>query len=353
MTVALARLAAVLILALPLAAAAQTGPGAVGAGGDPNTAVAPGLEQQTPSPAIRGPEDVPLYIPHEDQVVGRVSIPDRKLATLIQPEGREWRAFRMDWLQWIGGVVLLGALAALTVFYFWRGTIELHRGRANRWVPRFNSLDRFAHWTTALGFLTLMLSGLVLTFGRFVLIPVIGHGVFAPLADGAKFLHTVSSVPFVLGLVMMLALWIRDNIPTRADLVWLRQAGGLLTRGSAHPEAARFNAGQKGLFWLVILGGASMALTGYLLMTPFYYTGVGGMQIVHVIHALLAMLLTAAIFGHIYIGTVGMEGAFDAMGRGVVDENWAIEHHKGWYDEQCRAGRIIPGSQLGHQGGDD
>ena len=344
-------LLAALLLALP-AGAVETGPGAVAPGGDPNVPVAPGLEQQTRSGAIRSPADVPLFIPHEDQINGRITIPDPPLATLVQPEGRDWRAFRMDWLQWIGGVVILGALAVLGAFYLWRGPIEIERGRANRWVPRFDSLDRFAHWTTALGFLALMLSGLILTFGRFVLIPLLGHGAFAPLADWSKYLHTASSVPFVVGLLTMLALWIKDNIPTRADLIWLRQAGGLFSRHSVHPEAARFNAGQKGLFWLVILGGLSMALTGYLLMTPFYYTGISGMQIVHVIHALLAMVLTAVIFGHIYIGTVGMEGAFDAMGRGVVDENWAIEHHKGWYDEQCRAGRIIPGDRM-PQAGDD
>ncbi|WP_084536449.1 formate dehydrogenase subunit gamma [Azospirillum halopraeferens] len=339
-----------LLFALP--AAAQSGPGAVAPGGGGGAPAQPGLEGQTPSPDVRSPADVPLYIPHDGRVQGRISIPDPALATLIQPGGRDWRGFRMDWLQWIGGVVILGALAALAVFYFWRGPITIERGRARRWVPRFNSIDRFAHWTTALGFIALMLSGLVLTFGRFVLIPIMGHGSFAPLADWSKYLHMASSVPFVLGLLLMLGLWIRDNIPTRADLIWLRQAGGLFSRHSVHPESGRFNAGQKGLFWLVVLGGLAMALTGYLLMTPFYYTGIAGMQIIHIIHALLAMVLTAVIFGHIYIGTVGMEGAFDAMGRGVVDENWAIEHHKGWYDEQCRAGRIIPGDRM-PQAGDD
>jgi formate dehydrogenase subunit gamma len=144
-------------------------------------------------------------------------------------------------------------------------------------------------------------------------------------------------VPFVLGILLMLALWIRDNVPTRADLAWVRHAGGLIKpRGSLHPETERFNASQKGIFWAVVLGSALMAATGYLMLTPFSLTGVSGMQILHVVHALLAVLLIVVILGHIFIG---MQGSFDAMCRGEVNENWAIEHHRGWYGGQRRAAR--------------
>lgn len=322
---------------------AQTGPEAAGAGVDVNEPVPPGLERQTPSDQPIALEDVQLYVPQEDQLIGRVSIPDWKLATLVQPEGRTWRAFRMDALIWIASIVILGMLAGLAVFYFWRGTIRLERGRAGRWVPRFNGVERFAHWTAAVSFLVLAITGLIITFGRYLLIPIIGHAMFTPLADVSKYLHNFSSVPFVIGITMMLVLWIRDNIPNRADLIWLRQAGGMFGKGGVHPETERFNAGQKGIFWIVVLGGAAMAVTGYLLMTPFYWVGVSGMQIIHVIHAILAALMMAVILGHIYIGTLGMEGAFDAMSKGEVDENWAIEHHSGWYKaKQRRAGRTPP-----------
>ncbi|HSK40228.1 MAG TPA: formate dehydrogenase subunit gamma [Arenibaculum sp.] len=313
-----------------------TGPGA---GTDAELRADPGLT----APREIAPEDVPLYIPDEEQTTGRVSIPDAKLATLVQPEGRTWRGFRMDTLMWVAGIVILGMLAALSVFYLWRGTIRLERGRSGRTVPRFNGLERFAHWTAAVSFLILAFTGLIVTFGRYLLIPVIGQGAFAPVADASKYLHNFASVPFVIGIAIMLVVWIRDNIPSRADLIWLRQAGGMFAKhGSSHPETARFNAGQKGVFWTVILGGLVMAVTGYVLMTPFYWVGVGGMQIVHVVHAVLAALMIAAILGHIYIGTLGMEGAFDAMAKGEVDENWAIEHHRGWYEEQRRAQRGAP-----------
>ncbi|HEV7369174.1 formate dehydrogenase subunit gamma [Arenibaculum sp.] len=327
-------LLALLLAAPALAQVEVEGPGA-GEGGT----VAPGLE--LPAPEAEPPAaDVQLYMPEEDQLIGRLTIPNRSLATLVQPEGRTWRAFRMETLFWIAGIVILGTLAALAAFYFWRGTIRIDRGRSDRWVPRFNGLERFAHWTTALSFIALALTGLIVTFGRFLLIPLMGHDAFTATSEVSKNLHNFSSVPFVLGLVLMLALWIRDNLPTRADLVWLKHGGGMFSRNASfHPESGRFNAGQKGIFWAVVLGGIAMTVTGIMLMTPFYVTGVSGMQIAHVVHAILAALMIAMILGHIYIGTIGMEGAFDAMGKGEVDENWAIEHHRGWYEAQRDAGR--------------
>jgi formate dehydrogenase subunit gamma len=228
-------------------------------------------------------------------------------------------------------------------------------GFAGRWVPRFNIVERFIHWTTALSFLTLALSGLIITFGRPLLIPLIGHENFTPLANNSKYLHNFSSVPFVFGILVMLVLWIKDNIPGWDDLDWLRHGGGMFSKhGTYHPEASRFNAGQKGIFWTVVLGGLAMAVTGYMLMTPFAFTGIGGMQILHVIHALLSAFMISVIISHIYIGTIGMEGAFDAMGRGEVDENWAIEHHRRWYDEQHLASQAIPDDSMGrHRAGAD
>ncbi|AWK85801.1 formate dehydrogenase subunit gamma [Azospirillum thermophilum] len=300
---------------------------------------------QTPGPATPATKDqVQLYVP-EDKEIGRISLPDEKLSVLIQPQGREWREFRSHTLRLLVGGLVLAMLAALGLFYLFRGTIRIHAGRSGRMVPRFGGLDRFAHWTTAVSFLVMAATGLVLTFGRPLLIPLIGHPAFTGLAVWSKSVHNFVSVPFVFGLLLILVLWVRDNIPEKADWIWLRTLGGLLDKGGEHPEAGRFNAGQKGVFWSVVFGGAAMALTGYLLMVPFTVTGIGGMQILHVIHAVLAGLMIAAIIGHIYIGTIGMEGAFDAMGRGEVDENWAIEHHHRWYEEQRRKGLAPPPPQ--------
>ncbi|WP_404383797.1 formate dehydrogenase subunit gamma [Caenispirillum salinarum] len=336
-------------LLIATAALAQDEVG-VGAGRDVNEPVSPGLEQQTPGPLT----DFRLVGP-EEKTVGRVSIPDETLATLIQPEGRDWRTFRMEYLPWGGGIAILLMLAALTAFYLIRGRIDLDSGKSGRWVPRFSGLDRFAHWTTAVSFLLLAISGLVITFGRHILIPVMGHFAFEPLVDAMKYIHNFAAPSFVVGLVLMLVLWIKDNIPGRDDVIWVRELGGLMKKGSSHPGSGRFNAGQKGIFWLVVLGGFVMAASGVTLLLPFYWADVGGMQVAHVIHAILGMVFVIVILGHIYIGTIGMEGAFDAMGKGRVDENWAREHHGGWYEKVCNVApsRSAGGGAAGAGAGPD
>ena len=293
-------------------------------------------------------DEVQLYQTPDGQITGRISIPDTRLDVLVQPEGREWREFRMVWLQIIAGVLTLGTIAALAVFYMIRGTIRIHDGRSGRWVLRFDGMDRFAHWTTAISFLILAVTGLVLTFGRPLLIPLIGHPNFTMLAEAGKYLHNFFSVPFIIGLALAFVLWVRDNIPEKADLVWLKTLGGVLSKSGEHPEAGRFNAGQKGVFWAVVFGGFALTLSGFLLMMPFAVTGISGMQILHVVHGVVASLMIALIIGHIYIGTIGMEGAFDAMGSGIVDENWAKDHHRRWYEEQLRTSHANEDGRLRH-----
>lgn len=342
----IALMLAVLVLTAPSGQAQETIDVEVGAGEAPAIYAGPGLETRTPSAEPIAPEDVQIYLDRDDQLVGWISLPDQKLATLVQPEGRDWRAFRMGGLFWTSTVVILLTLAGLAAFYLWRGRITIPSGRSGRWVTRFGAAERFAHWATAISFIVLALTGLVMTFGRFLLIPLIGHANFTALAQGSMTLHNWSGAAFAIGVVLILVFWIRDNLPNRADWEWIKQGGGMLRKepGSFHPETDRFNAGQKGIFWVVVLGGITMTVTGYLLMAPFAVTGVSGMQVFHVIHTLMAVLMIAVILAHIYIGTLGMEGAFEAMGRGEVDENWAREHHRGWYEAQAR-GEARPAPQ--------
>ena len=127
-------------------------------------------------------------------------------------------------------------------------------------------------------------------------------------------------------------MWIAWNIPNRVDVEWLKEGGGMV--GHKHPPAYRFNAGQKMIYWIVVLGGAAVAVSGYLLMFPFYGTNIADMQLAQIVHGVVALLFVAAMLGHIYIGTIGMEGAFEAMGTGCVDLNWAKEHHSLWLEEE-------------------
>ena len=208
-------------------------------------------------------------------------------------------------------------------------------------MERFNGIERFGHWLTATGFVVLALTGLNITYGRQYLLPVVGPERFADISQIAKYLHNYMSFAFVVGLLMIFFMWVIFNLPSLRDIRWIAAGGGMV--GSSHPPAARFNAGQKLIFWTVIVGGASLALTGYGMMFPFYAlpaavpvalagytTTVGGIQTLAMVHGLVAVVMIAVILAHIYIGTVGMEGAFWAMGTGKVDVKWARQHHSVW-----------------------
>ncbi|OKO84336.1 formate dehydrogenase subunit gamma [Bradyrhizobium sp. AS23.2] len=267
-----------------------------------------------------------------DRIQGRVSIPDQRSGILIQPAGREWREFRDLTLRWIGGITILGMLAVLIIFYLSRGMVRLESGRSGRTIVRFTSFERFVHWMTATCFIVLAISGLNITFGRPLLLPLIGHEAFSDWSQWAKYAHNFLSFPFTIGVVLIFLMWIAGNIPNKVDVDWIKRGGGLV--GHDHPRAYRFNAGQKAIYWIVVIGGGLVAATGYALMFPFYLSGIEGMQLAQIVHSIVAMLFIAAMLAHIYIGTIGMEGAFEAMGSGTVDVNWAREHHALWLEEQ-------------------
>ena len=263
---------------------------------------------------------------------GRVSIPDQKSGTLIQPGGRDWRQFHEVTLRWIGAIAILGMLALLLVFYLTRGQVKLESGYSGRRIVRFNAFERFVHWMTATCFIILALSGLNITFGKPLLLPLIGESAFAAWSQWAKYAHNYLSFPFAIGVFAIFLMWIAGNIPNKVDVEWAKRGGGIV--GHDHPPAYRFNGGQKMIYWIVVIGGTAVAVTGYLLMFPFYATDIQGMQMAQTIHAIIAVLFVAAMLAHIYIGTIGMEGAFEAMGEGTVDVNWAKEHHRLWLEQE-------------------
>jgi formate dehydrogenase subunit gamma len=271
-----------------------------------------------------------------NMIQGRVTIPDVRSGVLIQPAGREWREFRDVTLRWIGGIAILGMLALLVIFYLARGSVRLEGGRSGRTLVRFNAFERFVHWMTATCFVILALSGLNVTFGRPLLLPLLGPDTFTEWSQWAKYAHNFLSFPFTLGVVLIFLMWIGGNLPSRNDVEWLAHGGGIV--GRDHPPAYRFNAGQKMIYWIVVVGGGITAATGYLLLFPFYTTNITGMQSAQMLHAVIAMLFIAVMLAHIYIGTLGMEGAFEAMGTGEVDVNWAKQHHSLWLKEEQERG---------------
>src|SRR5262249_40283143 len=286
--------------------------------------VAPANAQQQPTtgnptaPSVKEQERPdPL-----NKVQGRGTLPDTQSGGIEEPAGREWRQFHQVTLRWIGAIAILGMLAVLLLFYLIRGMVRLENGRSGRTVVRFNAFERFVHWMTATCFVVLAISGLNITFGKELLTPLIGPEAFATWSLWAKYAHSYLSFPFTIGVVLIFLMWFAGNLPTGVDFRWLREGGGII--GNKHPPARRFNAGQKGIYWVVVLGGGAVAVTGYLLMFPFYATAVGGftvgttniaaVQLAQMVHGIVGLLFIAVMLAHIYIGTIGMQGAFEAMG---------------------------------------
>jgi formate dehydrogenase subunit gamma len=266
------------------------------------------------------------------RIEGRIDIPEKRASVLEQPTGRRWDAFHEIFLHRFGAIVILGMIALLALAYFLMGRIRISAGRSGRKVRRFSGFERFAHWLTAVSFVVLGLTGLNITFGKIVLLPVMGADAFSNFAQASKYVHNFVSFAFVLGLTSIISLWLKDNIPRKVDVDWFKQGGGFIK--SKHASAGRFNGGEKLVFWFALAAGAAVIVSGLVLLFPFYGTDIADMQVAQVVHALIAVVFVAVIIAHIYIGTLGMEGAFEAMGTGEVDLNWAKEHHDLWFAEK-------------------
>jgi formate dehydrogenase subunit gamma len=290
----------------------------------------------------------------------KVSSGGAESRVLIQDAGMWWLEFRKGPLATYGAWLMGGTLALLALFYLIRGKIRIDGEKTGRTVTRFQAVERFGHWLMAGSFVVLAITGLIVLFGRMVIIPLMGHEAFSTIALGSKWVHNNISWAFMLGLVMVFFMWVLHNLPNRTDLKWLAVGGGIFTKG-VHPPAKKFNAGQKLIFWSVIVFGASISASGLSLLFPFELPmfaktfvilndtglpqalGLGvlpetlapheEMQLATLWHTIVAFILIAIILAHIYIGSVGMEGAFDAMGSGEVEEQWAREHHGLWLEE--------------------
>jgi formate dehydrogenase subunit gamma len=266
------------------------------------------------------------------QIQGRGTIPDVKSYVIEQPAGREWRSFHEVYLRWIGGIAIFTILSLLVLFYLWRGPLHFEGGRSNRTMLRFTAFERFVHWMTATCFVVLAISGLNISFGKALLLPLIGPAAFSAWSLAAKYAHNYLSFPFTIGVVLMFLMWIANNLPTRVDIEWMKRGGGML--GGVEPPAFKFNAGEKLIFWIVVIGGGAAAATGCILLFPFYETGIESMQLAQILHSVVGMLYIASMLVHTYMGTIGMEGAFEGMATGDVDVNWAKSHHSLWYEEE-------------------
>ncbi len=279
---------------------------------------------------------------------------DKSAGLMIQSGGQDWRLIRNGPLPRYSAWAILGTLLLLSLFFAVRGRIRIEHGKSGRTMKRFSAIERAGHWLLASSFIVLALTGLNLIFGKTLLIPILGKDAFASITVFGKYIHNYVGFAFMLGLVMIAVMWVVHNIPNLNDLKWLLRGGGIV--GGGHPPARKFNAGQKIIFWIVILCGASISLSGWALMNPFSTQMFAGtfslsnsifgtafatdlapiqeQQYQSLWHAIMAVFMTAVVLAHIYIGSFGMEGALSAMTTGEVDTNWAREHHSLWVEEE-------------------
>ncbi len=254
--------------------------------------------------------------------------------------GEAWREVRNRWILPYGGSLLLIVGLALALFYWRRGPLGKDHPQTGLRIERFTPLERAAHWSNAIAFVCLAVSGIVMAWGKFFLLPILGSTLFGWLTFALKNLHNFAGPLFAVSLLIVAVTFVKDNIANLNDFKWLMTGGGLLSDHEV--PSHRFNPAEKGMFWWgMVVPGLFIIGSGLVLdqLLPGLGYLRGDMQIAHMIHAVAAVLMMTALLGHIYMGTVGTRGAYQAMRTGYTTEGWAKEHHELWYDD-IKAGKI-------------
>jgi formate dehydrogenase subunit gamma len=266
------------------------------------------------------------------------SIKGRETGVLVQSWGDTWRRIRNGPVTFWGGWLVVGVVLAIAALYFTKGPVKLHDAPSGRLIHRFSPIEQIAHWCMAISFVVLGISGLVMFFGKHLLLPIIGYTLFAWLTALCKNLHNFVGPFFIVATVIFVVLFIRDNLPRAYDLKWFAKSWAYLT-GKEHVPSGRFNAGEKVWFWGgVVVLSVVVSWSGLILLFPNFDQTRAVMQEAWIWHAVAALIYIGLSLGHIYLGTLGVEGAYQAMRTGYVDEVWAKEHHEIWYNE-VKSGR--------------
>ncbi len=340
-----------LTLALPASVLAQAASAAA------PTVVAPAEPKADDSNAARGKtqpgNNAPFWRGVRDSggLAGTTNLPGPEMGTLVQSftqypgsryttAGEAWRQVRNQWILPYGGALLLIAVLAVGMFYWRTGPMGGHEPDTGRQIERFTYFERAAHWSVAISFVILAVSGIVLALGKFFLLPIIGATLFGWLSYVLKTLHNFVGPVFAVALLVFIVGYLRDNLPRAGDVGWLAKGGGMFS--GEHVPSGRFNAGEKVVFWGgVIVLGLIVVISGLVLnqLVPGLANTRSQMQIANIVHGVASFLMMAMFVGHIYMGTIGIKGAFKAMRTGYVDEGWAKEHHELWHDD-IKAGRV-------------
>lgn len=302
------------------------------------SAAADTAQEQAQRQAVQPGNNAPLWreVRQGENPYQTTQVRGVETRVLVQSQGESWREARPP-LALAGGVLIALVVVVLYLYFRWRGQLGTHGQPTGRLIQRFSDLERMAHWTVAISFVALGITGVILAFGKYVLIPVLGYTLFSWLAAIAKNIHNFVGPVFLLSLPVVIVLFVRDNFLQAYDIQWLLKGGGLT--GGEYPPAGRFNAAEKAWFWFgALLLGLTLSVSGLVLDFPNFGQGRAIMQVANLTHVIAAMLAIAVSLFHIYMGTIGVAGAYDAMRTGTVDETWAKDHYEIWYHE-VKAGK--------------
>ena len=316
----------------------------------PEASLEPGYAQQSNAERskVQPGNNAPMWRQVGSGVEGYSSLPKStapEAGILIQPftqypgsrltnAGEAWRQVRNGLIIPYGGALLLIVLGGLGLYYWRLGAVKLDDAPTGRKIERFTPFERSAHWANAIAFSILAISGLVMAFGQYFLMPIIGKTLFGYLAYILKNAHNFAGPVFAVSLIIVIFTFVRDNMPAKGDLNWLLKGGGLFSK--EHIKAARFNAGEKVMFWGgAFLLGIIVIASGLVMdkLIPGLSYDRSMMQISHMVHAVATVLMMVVFIGHIYLGTIGTEGTYQGMKTGYVDDNWAKHHHELWLDD--------------------
>ena len=353
----LSRLCLAFLFAVSALAQAQPATSQAGAqpSGQPKEDEAPSAQQtQQERQKTQPGNNAPVWNKVQSGAPAYTSIPGRETDVLIQPQarfpgqdarttaGEAWRQFRNGPVTFYGGWLVVVIAVVILAFYFRFGSVKLHGQPTGRLIRRFSSLDQIVHWTVAISFCVLGISGLIMLFGKHLLLPILGYTLFAWLTALGKNLHNFIAPVFIVSVIAMVILFIRYNLPRLYDIQFLVNAFAVMAKGK-HVPSGKFNGGEKVWFWGGVIGLSVIVIySGVILLFPNFDQTRAVMQDAWVWHASAALLYIGISLGHIYLGTLGLEGAYSAMRTGYVDETWAKEHHQYWYEEMKAKGQEGP-----------
>jgi formate dehydrogenase subunit gamma len=273
------------------------------------------------------------------------SIKGRETGVLVQTYGETWRQLKNGWITPIAGWLIAAVVLVIGAFYKWRGSIKVHGAPTGRLIERFTPFERYTHGVVAISFVILGVSGLIMMVGKYVLLPVIGYTLFAWLAQLSKHSHNFVGPVFIVSLLMFIVMFLKDNLPRLYDIKWFVKLGGMIS--GEHVPSGRFNAGEKVWFWSgVVVLSLLVSASGLVLLFPNFDQVRAVMIEANVVHMVSAGAVLAMSLGHMYLGTIGLDGAYEAMRTGYVDETWAKEHHEYWYND-VKSGKIKAGTAIG------